>query len=66
MATKHVVTAPLVIVKDDQGRDLYLYQGSEVPDVVSAENIKRLKDDGMIATPKAAEKEAAEEAKPDT
>jgi predicted transcriptional regulator len=44
----HIVTGPLVITKKEDGSDLYLYQGSEVPDFVSADEIKRLVDIGLV------------------
>lgn len=44
----HIVTAPLVITKKEDGSDLYLYENSELPDFVSADEIKRLTDLGAI------------------
>lgn len=44
----HIVTAPLVITKKEDGSDLYLYQDSQLPDFVSADEIKRLTDLGLI------------------
>ena len=44
----HVVTAPLVISKKQDGSDLYLYEGAQLPDYVSADEIKRLSDLGLI------------------
>lgn len=44
----HKVTAPLVVVKNEQGADQYLYEGATVPDFVSAETVKRLTDEGLI------------------
>lgn len=45
----YVVTSPLVIAKKQDGSDLYLYENAEVPDFVSADEIKRLTALGMIA-----------------
>lgn len=45
----YIVTAPLVIAKDEQGRDLYLYGGTEVPSSVRGEQLGRFTDEGMIA-----------------
>lgn len=42
------VTAPLVITKKQDGSDLYLYEGSVVPDFVSDEEIKRLSEDKLV------------------
>lgn len=61
MASSYVVTAPLVIAKNEQGSDLYIYKGGQVPDGQSDEWIASHKDAGMIASPKAAEKELAEQ-----
>jgi hypothetical protein len=44
----HIVTAPLVITKKEDGSDLYLYQGSVVPSNVSASEIKRLSERQFI------------------
>jgi hypothetical protein len=44
----HIVTAPLVITKREDGSDLYLYEGSQLPDSVSTDEIKRLSDLGMV------------------
>lgn len=44
----HIVTAPLVISKKADGSDLYLYEGSELPDWASDDEIKRLVDLGMV------------------
>lgn len=60
-STNYVVTAPLVIAKNEDGSDRYVYQGGVVPDGQSEEWIKSHKDSNMIATPKAAEKELAEQ-----
>jgi hypothetical protein len=51
MATTYTVTAPLAVVRNSEqgGRQEYLYQGSPVPSYVSAEEIKRLVDDGLVS-----------------
>ena len=52
----HVVTAPLVIVSDAEGKQTYLYTGALVPDFVDAERLEQLVADGVVAdaTPAAA------------
>ena len=47
-STQLVVTAPLVIAKTDEGRDLYLYEGAAVPSGQSQEWLKRHRDAEMI------------------
>lgn len=42
------VIAPLVITKREDGSDAYLYQGALVPDYVSKDEVKRLKDEGFV------------------
>jgi hypothetical protein len=70
MATTYTVIAPLVIAKNEQGADLYIYKGGQVPDGQSDEWIASHKDSGMIATPtqavkaEAAEQKAAAESAP--
>jgi hypothetical protein len=44
----HIVTAPLVISKKEDGSDLYLYDGAELPAHVPADEVKRLTDLGMV------------------
>jgi hypothetical protein len=44
----HVVTSPLVIAKKEDGSDLYLYEGSELPDFVKADDVKRLVALGLV------------------
>jgi hypothetical protein len=56
----HIVTGPLVITKKEDGSDLYLYQGSEVPDFVSADEIKRLVDIGLVDKVTKAQAEASD------
>jgi hypothetical protein len=52
MATPYVVTAPLAVVRNTEhgGRQEYLYQGAPVPSYVSSDEVKRLSDDGLIAS----------------
>lgn len=47
MAT-YLVKTPLVIAKDDDGRQVYLYQGAVVPSSVSKDEVSRLKEGGFI------------------
>ena len=49
MASQFVVTAALVITKNPDGSDKYLYNGAVVPETVSADEIKRLSDEKFIA-----------------
>lgn len=50
-----VVIAPLVIAKDEQtGVPNYYYEGTVVPDSVSAEDRKRFRDEGLTEAPKKA------------
>ena len=59
----HVVTAPLVIVSDAEGKQTYLYTGALVPDFVTAERLEQLAADGVIAdTAPAAEPDDTEKA----
>lgn len=44
----HIVSAPLVITKNKDGSDLYLYSRSVLPEFVSDDEIKRLSDRGFI------------------
>jgi hypothetical protein len=44
----HIVTSPLVITKKEDGSDLYLYEGSELPSFVPADEVKRLADLDMV------------------
>lgn len=48
----NVVKAPLVIVKDENGADQYLYQGATVPSHVKGDALKRLKDEDLVETAK--------------
>lgn len=48
--SSHVVTAPLVIARvDDEGHQVYLYQGDRVPHLAEGE-VKRLKEGGFIGS----------------
>ena len=42
------VTAPLVVAKQPNGSDLYLYQGAPVPDGLADGEIKRLEEGDFI------------------
>ena len=53
------VVKPLVITKKPDGSDLYLYENAPVPEGVSADEIKRLLDEGFIAEASAAQAAAA-------
>lgn len=44
----HIVTSALVITKKKDGSDLYLYEGSELPDFVGKDEVKRLTDLGLV------------------
>ncbi len=44
----HIVTAPLVSVKDPAGKNTYFYQGTTVPDGFDAKDVERLAGEGMI------------------
>lgn len=45
----HIVTAPLVIARDEQGKDVYLYQNVQVPSGIPAAEIKRLIEGDFIS-----------------
>ena len=51
MAAKkqYVAKAALVIAKDEQDRDIYIYEGSPVPDNVTKESVERLLAEDFIA-----------------
>lgn len=53
----HVV-APLIGVRDANGRIVYLHQGAEVPEGVKSEDLKRLTDLGLIEADKPAQRSA--------
>lgn len=42
------VSAPLVVAKQPNGSDLYLYQGAPVPEDLSSDEVKRLEEGGFI------------------
>lgn len=44
----HVVTAPLVIVKDAEGAQQYHYKDAVLPSYVKAADLKRLVEDGLV------------------
>jgi len=46
MALEAIV--PLVITKDGEGKDVYLYSGSPVPGGVSEDEVKRLVEGGFV------------------
>lgn len=48
------VIVPLVIAKQEDGSDLYLYQGAPVPESLSKDEVKRLSDGGFIGDVKEA------------
>lgn len=58
----HIVTAALVITKKQDGSDLYLYENAELPDWVSADEIQRLTEKGLID--KVSDKQAADKPAP--
>ncbi len=49
MADNYTAIIPLVIAKDETGRDVYIYQDFPVPENVTAASIKRLLDEKFIA-----------------
>lgn len=55
----HVVTAPLVIAKNEDGSDLYLYEGAQLPSHVKGDALKALVDSGLVEERKADEPRAA-------
>lgn len=50
MAKQTIVTAPCVIARDGEGRDHYLYRGTQVPDNIPVDEVKRLGDLGVLGT----------------
>jgi hypothetical protein len=42
------VTGALVITKNEDGSDLYLYEGAELPDFIDKGEVKRLTDLGLV------------------
>lgn len=57
----HIVKAPLVITKKQDGSDLYLYENAEVPEFVSSDEVKRLVSLGLVENVKADSKQAAKQ-----
>lgn len=49
MSKVHLVTGPLVIARDTEGHDLYLYQGAVIPATVDAAERKRLVETGLVS-----------------
>lgn len=52
----YVITGPLVVTRNPDGTDLYLYQGAEVPEHVSEDECKRLADIGLAEKAKSSSK----------
>ena len=50
----HIVTAPLVSIKDPAGKSSYFYEGATVPDGFDAADVARLTEGGMLAEIEAA------------
>lgn len=48
----HTVTAPLIIAINDEGSQVYVYQGQPIPGNIPAGEIKRLSEEGFIASDK--------------
>jgi len=46
---QYVAVVPLVIAKEEQGRDLYFYQGATLSDDVTSESLKALLEQGFVA-----------------
>lgn len=54
MSTKsYEVAAPLVVIKDGEGRDRYLYKGAAVPADVDTKHRDQLVDEGLLVEAKA-------------
>lgn len=49
LMTQYIAVTPLVIARDETGRDVYVYNGQPVPGNVSDESVERLVEDGFIA-----------------
>jgi hypothetical protein len=63
MATKsYTVIGPLVLAKNEQGGDVYLYQGAPVPDGQSDQWIQNHLDSGLIAADKDATQALSDQA----
>jgi hypothetical protein len=66
MAKTYVVTAPLVIAKNELGADLYVYKGGVVPDGQSKDWLEQHLQGEMIAEADAAPAAADTSAEPKT
>lgn len=44
----YTVTSPLVVSKDDEGRDHYAYEGQPLPKFVEGDQLKRFVDEGLV------------------
>ena len=60
----HVVTTPLVITKNEDGSDLYLYFGTPLPQHIKGDELKRLSNEGYIGKLTAEELTALDPATP--
>lgn len=60
MANITQVIVPLVVAKQEDGSDVYLYQGVPVPKTVPEDEVKRLKAGGFIKTFKVEEPPAGD------
>jgi hypothetical protein len=56
----NVVVSALVLTKKEDGSDLYLYEGSELPDFVKADEVKRLVGLGFVEDSSKAKKPTSE------
>lgn len=61
-SSSYVVIAPLVISKKEDGSDLFLYEGAQLPEWATAVEIDRLSALGFIVEVSAAEAATAEPA----
>ena len=52
MAT-HVVTAPMIVVRNDKGEQTYLNRGVELPDWVDKDHLAQLKKQGQVEAQRA-------------
>jgi len=59
----HIVTAPLVSIKDTTGSPKYFYQGTTVPEGFDKDDIARLVEAGLIEKAEAEAKPAARSGK---
>jgi hypothetical protein len=58
MAAVEKVLAPLVVVRDAEQYDHYLYRGADVPDFVSGDVLSQLRGSGMVGSDDAGEPSA--------